>query len=1801
MERRARDTSEPKTISVVGTFTIEPLLGPLKFWMDKLEIAAAVELAPYAQVMQELLDPLSGSSRTVNGFNVLLIRIQDWLGEFVGPEDVDRSMRRLWGVVQELTHAVGALRRRTPAPILVLFTPSCRLPAHFQKPLADLQAQVVNELRDIPDVHCWTETDLSELYPVLEYEDGVSDRVGHIPYTAEYFAAMATFLARKISLMVRAPFKVIVVDCDNTLWSGVCGEDGPAGVVLTDMHLEFQRLLVKQHDAGRLICLCSKNNLADVHAVFEQRSEMPLREELLVGSYVNWESKPTNLLRLAKELDLSLESFVFIDDNPLECAQVKDVCPSVLTICFPQKPDEILHFLKHVWAFDLRGITEDARNRTKQYQQNRLRAHAREQANDLSGFLESLNVELDVAPMKTHQLGRVAELVQRTNQFNLTGIRRSIGEIDALRRLTDTHVVVAHVRDRFGDYGLVAALVLRCEHSTIDVDTFVMSCRALGRGAEHRLANALARIARQWAATSILFRYRRTTRNLPAWKFLKESFGKFRAPADDAAVDDEVTFRVPIEYAETLACGGLHEVVADETESQQVAAAAQQRISHAWHEIGLRLSRPSDVVREFNLSVSRATERSAKLSPARTETEAAVAAIWCEVLGVPSVGIQDDFFRLGGDSILAVRVVSRIASVLGRELPLHEIFERPTVEAIAAKLLDSVNTDSFVSAAPRAALSRLSWAQQRLWFIEELDGESAAYHVPLALRLTGALNRSALQGSLNALVARHEVLRTNFVEIDGEPWQKVNEDAHLTLKRVDLSVLPSVRQEIELQELLRREIAQSFDLRTGPLIRGALIPLGPAEHVLLLTMHHIVSDGWSLTVLLDELSELYSAHCEQRPTAMAPLPIQYADYARWQRKWLAEAGLKSQLEFWVGHLANAPEVLDLPTDRPRPAVMRYSGASVPFALDEALAQQLKALSSRFDLTLAMTMYAAWLVLLHRFSGQRDMVVGVPVANRRRTELEALIGFFVNTLPVRVQLESEWTVIDVLREVKKRMLDAYAHQDVPFEKIVESLRLSRSRSQTPIFQVMFVFQNARRWKMRFSNIEVKEEPVPVLASQFDMVLTLQESGDGIAGGLKYSSEIFDETTVRSWVASYEALLRHMVRDPRSSVARLSLMDDVEWLSVVVTPNATQAEWPRDRLIHQLFEEQVPRVSDTIAVVEGTRSLTYAALDDRAEHLAAILHDMGAHPGGLVALYFERSLEMVIALLATLKSGAAYLPLDPSSPPDRMAHILADAGPRILMTTQELLGRLPDSDAKTLTLGAQRPEILMRMQRIRSEWAPPMSRDLAYVIYTSGSTGSPKGVMIEHRSIVNYAWHASQQFDVIGGEGSLICTSMSYDLMLTGLYPVLITGRTVRLCAEYRSMPELEESLLHATALAPLKLTPSHETMLEGALRRGELNGRVRALVFGGEPLQPDVIRTWRTFAPNCRIFNHYGPTEATVGCVVHEVCDVEVDGPVPIGRPISNVEVYILDKCMQPVPHGATGEIYIAGLGIARGYLNRPDLTAERFMANPFSSDSSSRVYRTGDLARRRRDGAIECLGRNDDQVKIRGHRIELGEIEAQLLRHTPAKHAAVLVHQDSGGEKRLIAYVVPVRTNDGRPLAPTAETFRSVLVTRLPGYMVPSAILVLDQLPLTANGKLDRRALRELNVTDALHRPHEAPQGLIEEALAQIWKELLNLEQIGRDEDFFRLGGHSLLAMRLISRVREGLDVDLHVRTLFDAPTISQLAAVIEGDSVGTGSTLDAENVIREIRADIGRMEPETVKQRIAELERELVNRTMHG
>lgn len=1152
------------------------------------------------------------------------------------------------------------------------------------------------------------------------------------------------------------------------------------------------------------------------------------------------------------------------------------------------------------------------------------------------------------------------------------------------------------------------------------------------------------------------------------------------------------------------------------------------------------------------------------------------------LLDISSLDIK---LRIDGDRLYC----SAPQGILTPELSIQLRERKTEILKFLHNNTNFISSSTYASIVPVSINTNLplSFAQQRLWFLNQLEPNSTAYNFPIAVRLSGALNVAALEQSFNEIVQRHEALRTTFTSINGQPIQVINPTLTLKLSVVDLQEYPITKQEDEVLRLAVQEAQLLFNLAQGSLLRATLLHLSEQQYVLLFTMHHIVCDGWSIGLLIKELTVLYEAFRKGKPSPLSKLPIQYADFAVWQRQWLQGEVLKSQISYWRKQLEDAPRFLDLPTDHPRAAIRTFRSATYSFELSQELSVALNTLSQQQRSTLFMTLLTTFQILLWRYTGSEDIVVGSPIANRNRDEIKELIGFFINILVLRTNLTGNPTFEELLNRVREITLGAYAHEDLPFELLVDELEPQRNLSHTPLFQVAFVLQNAPISAFELPGLTVSSLTVPIINADFDLNLDITETVDKILCSLHYNANLFEASTIKRMTGHFQTLLKEITANPKLRLSELSLQTEPEKRQLLLEWNNTKVEYHRQQCIHELFEVQVERTPDVVAVVFESEQLTYRELNTRANQLAHYLQYLGVKPEVLVGICVERSLSMVIGLLAILKAGSAYVPLDPSYPKERLAYMLEDSQPGILLTQQHLVESLPNHKAQVICIDSDWE--LIADENIENPASKITIDNLAYVIYTSGSTGKPKGAMNTHRGICNRLFWMQDTYQLTTSDCVLQKTPFSFDVSVWEFFWTLFAGaRLVVSQPEGHKDPNYLINLILQQQITTLHFVPSMLQVFLEAKALEKCQSLVR-VIASGEALTVQLQQRFFNRL-DAQLHNLYGPTEAAVDVTFWQCKDsVTNQNTVPIGRPIANIQIYLLDRYLNPVVVGVTGEVYIGGVGVGRGYLNRPDLTAEKFIPNPFNKQAA-RLYKTGDLARYLPNGEIEYIGRIDHQVKIRGFRIELGEIEALITQYPTVRETVVTVQEDSADAQRLVAYIVLQKE---QTLAITE--LRGFLESQLPSYMIPAAFVMLEALPLTPNGKIDCKALpATYNSRLQLEVICQPPQTEVEKTIADIWQEVLHVENVGIHDNFFELGGHSLLLVQVHGKLCEAFKGHLSILDLFRYPTISSLADYFNQVKNGKLSS-DVVDVVTEKIAD-GKAQQRKRLQKMKSIENKLIS-----
>jgi amino acid adenylation domain-containing protein/FkbH-like protein/non-ribosomal peptide synthase protein (TIGR01720 family) len=1703
-----------RRIAVAATFTAEPIEEPLRFWLHSRGDEAQVQFAPFNQVLQQLLDPGSDLLRIRAEFNVLLVRLEDWAGSkrtdaALVEESLDLNSDLFVDGLQRLVDAAPSARS------LVIFCPpsvETRGVAGLSETLAAAERRLRRRI-DGPRLGTVRAVGAREL--LGRFRDVCADNVagealGGVPYAEEFFAVLACEVVRRWDAQTRAPFKVLALDADQTLWQGVLGEDGVSGIALTQGHRRLQDVAKTARAGGMLLVLVTKNNLEDVKEAFRIRGEMPLRWDDFVAVQANWRPKSESLRTLARELRLGLDSFVFLDDSGVECAEVRAALPEVLTLQVPADGEAIERFAEHLWPADVFAASAEDQQRSELYQTESRREAVRAASGGLRNFVRQLQLAIEVVAIGEANLERAAQLTQRTNQFNASTVRRPAAEIRDFLERAGHGGFLLEVKDRFGDYGLTGLILFRDEGDSRVVDTFLLSCRVLGRGVEHELLRRLGREAAARRLTTLRVNFAATAKNAPAEQFLRACAGREERDATGvtAFVFDAATASA-VEIAEAVS-----ELRADDRPAgREAPAATRGAVAHFYQTVATDLSSARGLVAAAQAIAQRSRQRrtSAAYEAPRDGDERRIAEIWAAVLGVERVGRQDDFFALGGHSLKAVMMLSRVNRALGRELLLEAIFERPVLAEFAAHVGANAGPPSGpteITRAPDAADYPLSHAQRRLWLIEQMRTEPPSpFHMAAVFSLRGALDEARLAAAFRRVIERHESLRTGLVLVGSEPRQRVSACADFSLERLDGG---------DVTEFIERE----FDLARPPLLRAGLCREDGQGWTLVVVMHHAVSDGWSIGVMAEELSAFY------RDPAFAPVPlgIHYRDYTVWQERQLAQGAWRRASDYWRQLFRDLPAPLELPADRVRPAIKQSRGAEVQATLPAAAWADVKAAAQRAGASPFGVVLAALQVLLARHARTSRFVIGTPVAGRDAPELESQIGFFVNLLPLVAEVDGARSFHEHLAAVKDSVARALSHAAYPFDRLVNDLALPREMSRSPLFDVLLVFQSNREAELSLGDVALATVQRPSRTSQYELTFEVVETPQGLRLRLEYATSLFDAARMQRMARQLMGLLANAFANPTQAVAALELCPPEERERIRGFERGAKFGTLRARTIPQLVREAAADDPSRVAVAVGARTITYAELEDRTRVVAAAVHAAGAAAQELIAVAGDRCEDFICALLGVMRAGCVYVPLDLKHPDERLRLVVEDGG----MRRGIAIGAEAERRMQGLGLELIDPDDGEGRPKVRGETVH--ADELAYVIFTSGSTGRPKGVEITHASFATMIASQVRTFGVRSDDRCAWWASCAFDASLSEIFLGLTTGATVVIAeAAEREDPVAFLEWLRRLQVTVITLPPAFLRVLQR-----EPLASVRVLITAGEAADAgDLLH----YARDIETFNAYGPTETSVCATIQRVeGGVACDRTIPIGRPLDVAAAYVLDANRRRVPLGVPGELFVGGRIVGRGYRGAAELTAERFLPDPFAETPGARMYRTGDLVRWREDGVLEFLGREDDQVKIRGFRIELGEVESALRAIAGVRAAAVLA-LDRLGTKALVAYVV------GEALG--ADALRAAITERLPDYMRPSAYCLLERLPTTPNGKLDKAAL-----------PHPdwagsgivtAPDNERERVLARAWTAALGIERIGQESHFFTLGGDSIKALTLAASLRAA-GWQLSLKSIFAHPVLSEQA-----------------------------------------------------
>ena len=1748
-------------ITVCGTFICDPIIPTVSFWSNKSNDLIDIKVAPYNQTFHHLARLPEDNINNIN-FSVILLRFEDLEA---------REYKKLQENCDLLINAIKQATQQhiNRSFIVCICPPSVTLNNEWLQLLNKEETRIATELGSFSRVYVLTSKLLQEKYYVENYCSAYSEELGHIPYSQSLYVALGTLIYRQIYTLTHNLPKVIVVDCDNTLWDGVCSEVGAEGVQITKSHQELQKLLIEQHAIGRLICLASKNSQDDVFQVFERNKNMLLNLNHITAYKINWERKSKNIISLSKELNLGLDSFIFLDDNPIECAEVGKAIPEITVLQVPSFK-EIPCFLQHVWLLDINKVTEEDKLRNTLYIQNQNRAKCLEQSFSLKEFIDNLNISIEILEPGNQHIARIVQLTQRTNQFNLATIRLNESQVAYLLTQQEYHCRIIQVKDRFGDYGIVGMIIFRVLQDKVEIQNFLLSCRILERGIEHKVVAWLGEYAAKYSKkiNNIEFLYKHTTKNYPIYSFLgkitnstyKDHYFQKEQIVFSLAVPDAITLQFNPEdnrSTEDL----LSKQKAEETKPTDHNDNTQQSnnltsITIELYNVELIQKAIQAFLRQSRKQVENLSEY---VSPSNSY-EHRLTRLIESILSFFPIGIKDNLFDLGINSMLTVQLCSLVHQEFKIELNLQDVYDYPTISELSELIYKRHirhYKKNYEEIAPIRTIDPyypLSFGQNRIYLLHKLMNNKSIYNVTTGLRIKGNLNISKLENSINLIMQQQNILRSVVIDNNEEYKQSIS-DFTFAFSKENITLCLEEEKIDRIDEYIKQETSNTFDLQKGPLIRGKLVTINNSEHLMLISMHHIISDEYSWQLFYKMLSKLYNTSNDTITSnfeCFNLLPIQYVDFAIWQRKLLSRDLLEKQRAYWKQQLLGASGFSNLPVAKHRPPQPSYNGAEYEFELDETTSKNMIQFSRKQRGSLFTSLLTVLYVLLYKYTCQEDIIIGTPIANRHYPGVQDLIGFFINTLPLRISINKEYTFKDLLQKVRKVVLEAHEHQDLPFEDLLNQLQIKRNLSCHPLFQVMLVFKEQQKSELELDELQVQFEPIKQNISIFDLTIQV-EIKSNINIKFIYASDLFEKAMIIQMARHFKNLFSQVLLNPDSKISNLEILDCLEKQDILKFSKGKELE--RDYfIIQKIFEKTVQQFPDAIAIMQENNTLTYEHLNKISNKLGNFLRQQYVpYPkvNKVIAVIMEPCFGIIISFISILKAGGIYLPLDPNYPDERIKFILQDAKASAVITQSKFIKRFQQYQIPKLDILDFNDDYNCYSSSELINFTQP--NDLAYIIYTSGSTGKPKGVMIKHEGVCNLAYANEEIFCFnVNKPRILQFSSISFDVSIWEMVIALFSGGTACLLPtlETRFIPEElirtcnEENV--AMAIMPpslLEVFPEHLNLPS-----------IQTLIVAGEAPSTNVIHKWSKKVKY--LFNAYGPTETTVFSSIFR-CNT-INPATTIGHPIVNTQIYILDPDLNLTPIGVVGEIYIGGVGLANGYLNNEAQTIASFINIPNNHWNNKKqlcLYKTGDLAKYSWDGNIEYLGRMDHQIKLHGYRIELGEIESLLNLQPEIKQSLVVVRENSNSQEQLIAYIVTQKEAEKEQSKLLLyNKMQNYLREHLPHYMIPNKFVLLDYFPLNDNGKVDFKMLPDpfaVDNTSNIYNESCLCKDPIQFILINVWKKLLNIEHVNIYDDFFSLGGNSILGMKLILEIQHTFNQVLSINSILKNFTIESLATLI--------------------------------------------------
>ena len=1713
-----------KTINTVwtGSFVTEPVKPYVKRFARVFNYRIKMDFADYNQVLQELVDKSSKINTNKDGINVILLRLEDYIRDNSG------SASEKIAIVEETTkRLIDLLAKVESTTLFGIFKKSNRI--SDERILNSIEENSEKILSGIKSNKNIFELDIKNIvadYCIENKFDDENDKIAHIPYTKEFYAGLSAEICRKIVALTRKPYKVIVLDCDNTLWGGVCGEVGTHGIEISEGFKSLQRFVLNKQKEGFLLAIASKNNFEDVLDVFDNNDDMLLKREDIVNWKVNWDNKADNVKKMAKELNLGIDSFIFLDDNPMECMNMMTAIPEVLTLNVPSK-EAIPMFLRHLWATDNLIVTAEDRERSKRYIEEQKRKDAEKSVNSLGEFIKELNIKVSMREIAECEVPRASQMTLRTNQFNLSTIRRTEKDLEELIGDDSYKVFVIEANDKFGEYGIIGLVILKVE-DVIKVDTFLLSCRILGRNIENIILDGIKIFADGIGKEKAVFEYIKSEKNKPILNFLDKTPFFCSKKGTDSAVYELTMKDVPqIEDVELLynrafekraVCEEKIEVSApvikeSDTSSNngELILVNNKLIKSATNKeylVVLREYTGQKIIDSIENKIIKGEYRKPT-----TDTEVRLCQIWCDALKLKQVGISNDFFEIGGDSLSAVFVLSQILKEFKVTLGLTDLFTAKTIREIA-ELIDKKKVEEYlpIPNVPKSEYYELSSAQSRMFLINQIEGGSAKYNETQMLRVKGNLDKDRLENAFKEIIKRHEILRTGFFMVDNKPVQKVFDSVPFKIKYLDAD-------ESELDEI-KNEFVKAFNLGNPPLLRVLLVRINDHEHMMFFDIHHIVIDGTSFGIFINEVLSLYEGR------KLCEIKKQYKDFAAWQNNEAKSETIKKQEDFWMKQFEDEIPVLNLPTDFARPLVPSGKGNKVYFTIDKKTTKSIKNICQETETTMFMFLFAVYNVLLHRYSNQEDIVVGIPVAGRNHPDTENMLGMFINTLPIRTAPKGNMTFVEYLLQVKDVIIKCLENQEFQYEKIVNVLNVTRDMSRNPLFDVMFSLQNMDIPKTKTSDLEFEQLEFSNGTSKQDLSMFIREVDDKLEIETEFSTDLYKAESINRFNEHYSNCIKAILSKLDAKLGEFDFLTRDE-KSVIKAFNSTSYVYNESLTVKTLFEEQVKKTPNNIAIVFGGEEISYLDLNKRANRVATILRENGIGPNKSVGVMLDRSIELIVALLGVVKAGGFYVPIDPEYPQERIEYILNNSKTNVLLTQERLKDKVEFSGNK-----------LLMSKELGVEDKNPESindkDDLIYTIYTSGSTGNPKGVMLTIKNIVNFIFGVKNRIKFTQEEVILGITTASFDIFVLETWLPLCSGLKIALtsASEQLNVRKIIE-VIKNNRVTTVQMTPSR---LKPVLQFGSTDdfANLQNVLVGGEPLTPEVLKLAQE-KTSAKIYNMYGPTETAVWSSIADMTDTE---EITIGEPIANTTFYVLNDQGAIQPFNVEGELCIGGSGLSAGYKDREDLTKDKFIDNALVGE---KIYKTGDKVKLTDEIKLRFIGRIDNQIKFRGYRIEVQDIESNITKYNGIDKCVVVLNNK--GDQLCAYYVSDFEIDD--------KLIKEYLFNKLPNYMIPTYFERLEEFPFTPNGKIDRKKLKEKADNTEFANENSEIDGEIQEKLCKCFQKALDIPTINKNENFFALGGDSLKVIKLTMEIYNEFKVELDYKDVFLAPSISELSKKI--------------------------------------------------